>query len=152
MTAGYARNLRLTIRRSLDFSGRSSRTDVWTYLLVAAAVVSILSSATTLLVEAPASGWISLAIALSCALPAPALAIRRFHDFGRSGWWAIALVPGAARLLLLDGLQRAFGWSARAATENIVHWLDWAIFPAFALAYLALLAWPGTKRTQGSAT
>jgi uncharacterized membrane protein YhaH (DUF805 family) len=146
MRAGSWDSLRLTIRHSLTFTGRSSRTDVWTYLLAAALVVAILSSVTSWATEDPASGWIALAIAVICAVPVPALAVRRLHDFGRSGWWSLALAAGAARLLLLDVLQLAFGGNVRAAAENVAYWIDWAIFPAFGLAYLALLAWPGSKR------
>lgn len=145
MRAGSLESLRLTIRHSLTFTGRSPRTDVLSYLLAAALVVAILSGVTSWATEYPASGWISLAIGLICAAPAPALAVRRLHDFGRSGWWSLALAAGAARLLLLDILQLAFGWNVRAVAENVVHWIDWAIFPAFGLTYLALLAWPGSK-------
>lgn len=52
---------------------------------------------------------------------------------------------GALRLLLLEILQRSLGWDARAMAESIFHWVDWAILPAFGLAYLALLTWPGTR-------
>lgn len=145
MKTASLQNLRLTIRHSLTFTGRSPRTDVWAYLLAAALVVAILSGVTSWATEYPASGWISLAIGLICAAPAPALAVRRLHDFGHSGWWSLALAAGAARLLLLDILQLAFGWNVRAVAENVFHWIDWAIFPAFGLTYLALLAWPGLK-------
>lgn len=145
MKTASLQNLRFTIRHSLTFTGRSPRTDVWTYLLAAVLVIAILSSVTACATEDPVSGWISLAIGLICAVPAPALAVRRLHDFGRSGWWSLALAAGAARLLLLDILQLTFGWNVRAVTENLVHWVDWAIFPAFGLTYLALLAWPGSK-------
>ncbi|WP_454797269.1 DUF805 domain-containing protein [Novosphingobium lindaniclasticum] len=146
MMASYMRGIGATLRASFDFTGKASRGELWAYLLAASMIAALLSTVISWFVNDRSAGVAALAIGLACAVPAPALAIRRLHDFGRSGWWSAALVIGGLRALLLEGLQIAFGWNVRSAVENIVSWVDWAIFPAFGLVYLALLAWPG-KRT-----
>ncbi|MGO4166974.1 DUF805 domain-containing protein [Novosphingobium sp. YAF33] len=134
-----------TLRLSLTPTGRSRRSEVWIYLLSAALIAALLSGLVSWIMEGPLASWIGLALVLVCALPAPAVAVRRFHDIGLSGWWTLPLMIGALRLLLLEILQRSLGWNARAMAESIFHRVDWAILPAFGLAYLALLTWPGTR-------
>ena len=49
-------------------------------------------------------GWIYSLYALAIIIPSLAVALRRLHDIGKSGWWIlIALVPliGAIWLLVL---------------------------------------------------
>lgn len=138
--------LALSVRRSFSASGRSGRTEVWVYLL-AVTLISVLFSAITAWFLTPAlSRWASLAVTLFIAIPVVSLVIRRIHDLGRSGWWSLALALGAVRLLLLDILQGSLGWDARATAERLFTWVDWAVFPAFGLAYIVVIAWPGTKR------
>ena len=135
-----------SVRRSFSPSGRSGRTEVWAYLL-AATLIGVLFSAITAWFLAPArSRWALLAVTLFIAIPAVSLVIRRFHDLDRSGWWSLALALGAVRLLLLEILQGSLGWDARATVERLFTWVDWAVFPAFGLAYIVIIAWPGTKR------
>lgn len=145
MTAHPIDSLRNTLSFSFQPRGRADRGEAWTYLLAATLCATLLSGMVSALTTGPLADCLSLGIVVTCAIPAPALAARRFHDFNRSGWWSLALAPGALRLLLLEILQRGFGWSAREVAEDVLRWIDWAIFPAFGLAYLALLAWPGAS-------
>jgi uncharacterized membrane protein YhaH (DUF805 family) len=145
MTARPFNSLRNTLGFSFQPRGRADRGEAWTYLLAATLCATLLSGMVSALTATPLADWLSLGVVVACAIPAPALAARRFHDFNGSGWWSLALAPGALRLLILEILQRGFGRSAQEMAEDVFHWIDWAIFPTFGLAYLALLAWPGSS-------
>lgn len=67
------------------FSGRATRTEYWTFAAFAALAFFLL------LFTVPVLGLIFL---LGTFLPGLALAVRRLHDSGRSGWWM--LLPGLA--------------------------------------------------------
>jgi uncharacterized membrane protein YhaH (DUF805 family) len=86
----------LPLRRYADFGGRSRRTELVTfYLLVlpvgfALSFAAFLSSSAT----AVAAAWL-MHLALLC--PSVALAVRRLHDTGRSGWWTLLALPAVAQ-------------------------------------------------------
>ena len=106
-------------RNYVNFSGRASRSEFWWFALFV--FVSIM-----LLVWVPFIGWL---YALAVLLPTLAVMVRRLHDRGQSGWWAIAwFLPFANWLLLIylafpgtpgpnrygpDPLQR-WGWPGQA--------------------------------------
>jgi uncharacterized membrane protein YhaH (DUF805 family) len=91
------------------FSGRARRKEYWMFVLVNFVIVvgleivmGIIGSMNDNLMYL-GSGLISL-YGLFVFLPALAVAVRRLHDVGKSGWWYfIALVPfiGAIWLLIL---------------------------------------------------
>ena len=79
--------------RYTDFRGRSRRSEYWwVYLfniLVGTAFAMVIPDLT----------WIWSVITL---VPGTALAVRRLHDIGKSGWWLfITLVPLAGPIILL---------------------------------------------------
>jgi uncharacterized membrane protein YhaH (DUF805 family) len=86
------------LKNYVGFSGRARRTEFWMFALfnfIVAVVLYVISLAIgTLLL----SDLYSLAV----LLPTLALAVRRLHDTGRSGWWLfIALIPFAGWIVLL---------------------------------------------------
>ena len=79
-----------------DFSGRSSRSEYWWFLLfvmVVNLVVSILDTT---------NGLIVILVYLGLLIPMLSVQVRRLHDINRSGWWIlIAFVPLVGAILLL---------------------------------------------------
>ena len=72
------------------FVGRASRKDLWMFVLYNF-IISIAVGIVAGIIRVPAVSWL---YALFVFIPNLALAARRLHDTGRSGWWQlIALVP-----------------------------------------------------------
>lgn len=93
------------LKHYADFSGRARRTEYWMYilfvfiLLIAALIVGIP-------IGALAGGYSALAlyymVAMALQLPGLAVAARRLHDIGKSGWWLlIGLIPFIGGIWLL---------------------------------------------------
>lgn len=85
----------LPLRRYAEFGGRSTRTELVAFYLLVMLILA-LGLALSLIVPVLRSagiaviGWLLL-LALLC--PSVALAVRRLHDSGRSGWWALLAAP-----------------------------------------------------------
>lgn len=98
------------------FSGRAGRPEYWYWVLVIVAftfVLAIIEGA----ILAPMLGFerfateagqpLRLLFNLAVLIPSLAVAVRRLHDTGRSGWWLlIQLVPVIGALVLLWWLTR----------------------------------------------
>jgi uncharacterized membrane protein YhaH (DUF805 family) len=120
------------------FTGRSTRTELLGYLIVS----GILATATNWIVIAlGAAGAVTFSVGIASVglayliwwLPLPALAVRRLHDQGKSGWWALLLV-----------LPTAISWlggKALLGTSGLI------IAEAIYLVGLVLLFW---KPTDGA--
>jgi uncharacterized membrane protein YhaH (DUF805 family) len=103
------------------FSGRARRSEFWYFTLfsiLANLIASILDGALFGLPGGPIGGILSLGL----FLPSLAVAARRLHDTGRSGWWMLlGLIPLIGWVVLLiwyvgrgeDGPNR-FGADPRA--------------------------------------
>jgi uncharacterized membrane protein YhaH (DUF805 family) len=94
----------LPLRRYAEFGGRSTRTELLSFylmvmLVLAVGVVSSLYAPALRSAGIAVVGWLLL-LALLC--PSVALAVRRLHDSGRSGWWALLGAPGYAVNLFDD--------------------------------------------------
>ena len=80
------------LKKYAQFTGRSSRKEYWMFFLFTFGVSLILSFIS------PSLGMlgaiIHLIFALGIIVPSLAVAVRRLHDIGKSGWWIfISLVP-----------------------------------------------------------
>lgn len=81
------------------FNGRARRKEYWMFMLF-----NILISFAIGFIEGflGSSGVIGLIYALAVLVPSIAVAIRRLHDTGRSGWWVLlGLVPVLGIILLI---------------------------------------------------
>jgi uncharacterized membrane protein YhaH (DUF805 family) len=104
--------LLLPLKRYADFSGRSRRKEYWMFVL--AQLLVYLPLVVLLIVGAAQSEQNdpSLLVIVSCVLiflltlallvPSIAVAVRRFHDQGKSGWlYLLSLIPWVGGLLLI---------------------------------------------------
>ncbi|WP_284650848.1 DUF805 domain-containing protein [Flavobacterium terrisoli] len=90
-----------------NFNGRARRSEYWYYtlmnLIVAIVAIMIDGGLGTNFAPLP-YGWVYAIYALAVFLPGLAVAVRRLHDVGKSGWFLfIALIPlvGAIWLIVL---------------------------------------------------
>lgn len=91
------------LRKYAVFSGRARRREYWFFTLfnflvaIGLSMIDVMRSGGTAEVSLLASIY-----SLAVLLPSLAVAVRRLHDVGRSGWWIlIAFVPLIGLLVLL---------------------------------------------------
>ena len=96
------------LKQYADFTGRARRKEYWMFILfhIIAFVVAILIDSTLGLSFSPEIpyGWVYVLYALATIVPGLAVAVRRLHDIGKSGWWYfIGLIPliGSIWLIVL---------------------------------------------------
>jgi len=103
------------LKKYTDFNGRARRTEYWMFVLfnlifiVAAGVLDNIFGTTFKMdagygATAMPYGWLYMLYALFVLIPSLAVAIRRLHDLGKSGWMLlVALIPliGGIWLLIL---------------------------------------------------
>jgi uncharacterized membrane protein YhaH (DUF805 family) len=117
------------LRRYADFSGRSTRTDIaffyaLTILLnLAAFWVMVIAG------DRPAFALAPLVVQLALLCPSAALAVRRLHDSGRGGWWALLGLPFVTASL----------WQSYAMAADPFHMTGQAMVPLMIRLPLTLL-------------
>ena len=79
------------------FSGRARRKEYWMFVLfniIFAVVAAVLDNVLGLAIEAIGYGPIYLIYSLIVLIPGLAVAVRRLHDTGKSGWMIlVAFIP-----------------------------------------------------------
>lgn len=85
--------------RYAAFKGRATRSEYWYFMLFFIIIALILTALDSMiinpllgiqpLVETARTGILSMLFSLGTLIPSVALAIRRLHDIGRSGWWIL---------------------------------------------------------------
>ena len=99
------------IKKYAVFSGRAGRKEYWSFFFVYL-IISIFTSVLDIIIGKfdmkSGLGPISGAFYLATLLPALGIAIRRFHDTGRSGWWVLIIfVPIVGLIIYIVLLARA---------------------------------------------
>ena len=89
-----------------NFNGRARRSEYWYFWLFSFLVSIVCTILTSILGKAPVLGTlisiVTLVISLLLLVPGLAVAFRRLHDTGKSGWWIlIALIPLVGEILLI---------------------------------------------------
>ena len=86
------------LKQYADFNGRAHRTEFWMFVLIHFIILIVLA-----VVDSMITGGIIYALyALAVLLPYLAVAVRRLHDTGRSGWWLlIGLIPLIGTIILI---------------------------------------------------
>ena len=87
-----------------DFKGRARRSEYWWWALlslIAGTVAKFIDGTFNLLFSASSINIVSIIVWLVLIIPSLAVATRRLHDTGRSGWWIVALaVVGVIEVIL----------------------------------------------------
>lgn len=111
---GFGEAVSTCFRKYVVFSGRARRSEYWYFMLcyvIVAIIANILDNILglrTAVGQESASGvqanigWLAVLVALVFLLPGIAVAIRRLHDTGRTGWWyLLVLIPCLGSIVLL---------------------------------------------------
>ncbi|MFP4602456.1 MAG: DUF805 domain-containing protein [Halochromatium sp.] len=93
------------LRKYAVFTGRSRRKEYWYYFLINFLIITLLLLVDNMLgtLDREAGmGLISGLYALAVLIPNLAVAVRRLHDTGRTGWWVLlALIPIVGPIVLI---------------------------------------------------
>lgn len=93
------------LQKYATFSGRAQRAEYWYFVLfylLIVLVLSIVDAFTGTFDREGGVGLLSGLFSLALFIPSLAVAVRRLHDIGRSGWWLlIGLIPLVGALVLL---------------------------------------------------
>lgn len=87
------------LKQYANFSGRARRKEYWMFTLVNLIIMIALA-----LIDGAlgSEGIIGLVYSLAVLIPSIAVAVRRLHDTGRSGWWLLlAFVPIAGLVVIV---------------------------------------------------
>lgn len=93
------------LKKYADFNGRARRKEYWMFFLFNIIISIALIIVDGILGTSAAPGAMGLFGAiylLALLIPGIAVAVRRLHDTGRSGWWIlIGLVPFVGGIILI---------------------------------------------------
>lgn len=115
----FVEAIKLFFSNYTNFSGRSRRSEYWYFALFNVAVTVVLSMLPQSL------SMIGGLWSLATLIPGLALAFRRLHDIGKSGWWLlIPAIPviGSIWLIVLEATDSQPGSNA------------WGVSPKFSNA------------------
>ncbi len=107
------------MRKTFDFSGRSSRSEFWIYAFIVGTVGFVLGFIEGMLWGIPV---LSFLFSLALSITGFSVMVRRLHDMGRSGWWVLlnftvigALIPLVFALAGSDPHTNQFGSPPRSS-------------------------------------
>jgi uncharacterized membrane protein YhaH (DUF805 family) len=93
--------IRSVFSQYVGFSGRARRSEFW-YWTLFQIIVGIVASILDRAVFDRNNAAFSAIIGLGLLLPSLAVAVRRLHDSGRTGWWLlIGLIPVIGTIILI---------------------------------------------------
>lgn len=80
------------IRNYVNFNGRATRPEFWFFMLINLVVGLGIGMVEYSLGAGAKGGLLSGLYNLFIFLPSTAVVVRRLHDIGRSGWWALLVL------------------------------------------------------------
>jgi uncharacterized membrane protein YhaH (DUF805 family) len=90
------------LKQYADFGGRARRKEYWMFVLFNVIIIVLLAAIDAAL---GTDGILMILYSLAVLIPSIAVAVRRLHDTGRSGWWVlidfVPLLIGSIWLLVL---------------------------------------------------
>ena len=87
------------LKRFLDFQGRSPRSEYWWFFVFTIVLYLVTMAAMAIL---PILGIIFAIGFVVLIIPSLAVAIRRFHDIDKSGWWIlVGFIPLVGFILMI---------------------------------------------------
>ncbi len=113
----FTESIRTVLSKYATFSGRAPRSEYWWWILAYFILQIVLSIVDGILFGVSAASGESVGIlttiaGLALLLPNLAVAARRLHDIGRSGWWQLLL------LIPIVGVIVLIVWFARKGEEG----------------------------------
>jgi uncharacterized membrane protein YhaH (DUF805 family) len=93
--------IRSVFSQYVGFTGRARRSEFWYWTLLQI-IVGIVASILDRAVFDRNNAAFSVIVGLGLLLPSLAVAVRRLHDSGRTGWWLlIGLIPVIGTIILI---------------------------------------------------
>ena len=89
MALSVLNNYIAVLKKFADFNGRSRRSEYWYFFLVNALVSMTFNFIGIALSGSSFVGLLSMVFTLAVLVPSIAVAVRRMHDVGKSGWYAL---------------------------------------------------------------
>ena len=89
----------VVLKKYAEFSGRARRKEYWMFILFNI-IISFVISFVMGFLSATLGRATSTIYSLAVVLPSIAVAIRRMHDTGRSGWWILCPIANIVFLCL----------------------------------------------------
>ncbi|MFT3793207.1 DUF805 domain-containing protein [Flavobacterium sp.] len=108
------------LKQFADFNGRARRKEYWMFVLfycIFMVVATMIDGGLGINIGPSPYGYITVAYLLAMIVPSIAVAVRRLHDVGKSGWFIlVCLIPviGSIWLLVLlakegDAVDNQYG-------------------------------------------
>jgi uncharacterized membrane protein YhaH (DUF805 family) len=97
----FADAIRSVFSQYVGFTGRARRSEFW-YWTLFQIILGVIASILDRAVFDRNNGAFSVVVGLALLLPSLAVAVRRLHDSGRTGWWLlIGLIPVIGTIVLI---------------------------------------------------
>jgi uncharacterized membrane protein YhaH (DUF805 family) len=101
-SVGFTEAIISGFQNYVTFSGRARRAEYWWWTLFFILMCVVAGFADSALASSGRLPLVGLIFILVTMLPYLSVAVRRFHDIGRSGWWVlIPLIPLVGTILYL---------------------------------------------------
>jgi uncharacterized membrane protein YhaH (DUF805 family) len=96
-------NYKIGWSRGFDFSGRATRLECWTFILLNVVMERIIGVVDEVFFERVSDfGVLSVLWVIVAIVPTISIMIRRLHDIGKSGYWLLTfLIPLVGQILWL---------------------------------------------------
>ena len=92
----------ISVCKSVQFDGRASRAEYWSFVLISLLVVISCGILSTFESIRPVGMFMMIVFLLGTAIQHIAVQVRRLHDSDKSGWWyLISFVPYLGGLVML---------------------------------------------------